>query len=310
MKIKKLSKRKIEPNSDGNVSYNIYIDTDSVFFSAAPLLANRNPFWFNMNDTDIIKEVDNIAGEVQDFLNNFYDILAKKVFNVSDGNHRFKIKKEYVSRSGLWIAKKRYAQWIVAENGIPIDKLDVKGLDVVRSSYPTAFRKFMGDMLMSILRGHDEQTISDTILKFRESLPYLATTDISKNSSVKELSKYEIKNKTSLFQFKSATPAHVKAAIAHNVLLKHFKCGSKYEPLKNGDKVKWCYLKQNTYGLDALAFKGYGDAPEILDMVTNYIDYDRIFEAELVNKLIDFYNALKWDNPLSNKKQAEKFFTF
>ena len=26
--------------------------------------------------------------------------------------------------------KKRYAQWIISDNGVPVDKLDVKGLDV------------------------------------------------------------------------------------------------------------------------------------------------------------------------------------
>ena len=27
----------------------------------------------------------------------------------------------------IWIAKKRYAQWIISDNGVPVDKLDVKG---------------------------------------------------------------------------------------------------------------------------------------------------------------------------------------
>lgn len=297
-------------SDEGSISYNIYIDTDSVFFPALPLLSNRNPYWFKLTDAEIIKEVDIIAGEVQDFLNNFYDILSAKVFNVKPERHRFKIKKEFISRSGLWIAKKRYAQWIVAENGIPIDKLDVKGLDVVRSSYPAAFRKFMGDTLLNILKGHNEEQITNSILSFKDSMPNLSTVDVSKNSAVKELSKYEVKNKTALFQFKHGAPAHVKAAISHNILLKHYKCSSKYEPMKNGDKIKWCYLKTNPFGLDSLGFKGYGDAPEIMDIVNKYIDYDRIFDAELLNKLIDFYNALGWDNPVSNKKQAEKFFSF
>ena len=37
-----------------------------------------------------------------------------------------------------WVmdCKKRYAQWIISDNGVPVDKLDVKGLDVKRSSFP------------------------------------------------------------------------------------------------------------------------------------------------------------------------------
>ncbi len=62
-----------------------------------------------------------------------------------------------------------------------------------------------------------------------------------------------------MFQFKSATPAHVKAAMAFNQLLSHYNCEMKYEPMKNGDKVKWVYLKQNPLGLDGVSFKGYDE---------------------------------------------------
>jgi len=288
--------------------FNIYIDTDSVFFSAVPLLEHRYSDWKQKNDTEIALLVDNIAGETQDYINNFYDMLGKKIFNVD--KHRFQIKKEFVSRSGIWIAKKRYAQWIIAENGIPMDRLDVKGLDVVRSSYPAEFRKFMSEVLIQILRGDGEDILTDKIQAFKKSLQKMDVTSIAKNSAVKELSKYMPKKATAMFQFASATPAHVKAAIAHNQLLVHFKCPSKYEPMRDGDKVKWVYLKQNPYGLDGLAFKGYNDAPEIMELVTNYVDVDKIFERELLKKLEDFYGALGWGEVLSAAKTAEKFFSF
>jgi DNA polymerase elongation subunit (family B) len=290
--------------------FNIYIDTDSVFFSAVPLLEHRYPEWKQKDDKEIALLVDEIAGETQDYINNFYDMLGKKIFNVD--KHRFQIKKEFVSRSGIWIAKKRYAQWIIAENGIPMDRLDVKGLDVVRSSYPAEFRKFMSEVLIQILRGDTEDILTDKIQAFKKSLSKMDVVSIAKNSAVKELSKYLPKKKeqTAMFQFKSATPAHVKAAIAHNQLLIHFNCPSKYEPMKDGDKIKWVYLKQNPYGLEGLAFKGHNDAPEVIELVTQYIDYDKIFERELLKKLEDFYGALGWGEVLSAAKTAEKFFSF
>jgi DNA polymerase elongation subunit (family B) len=290
--------------------YNIYIDTDSVFFSAVPILNHRYPDWKTKEDMEIALLVDGIAGETQDFLNKFYDVLAEKIFNVAKEKHRFQIKKEFVSRSGIWIAKKRYAQWIVAENGIAMDRLDVKGLDVVRSSYPAEFRKLMSEVLIDILKGKGEEELTDTIQAFKKALSTMDVTSIAKNSAVKELSKYMPKKPTAMFQFASATPAHVKAAIAHNQLLAHFKCPSKYEPMRDGDKIKWVYLKQNPYGLEGLGFKGYNDAPEIMELVTQYIDYDKIFERELLKKLEDFYGALGWGEVLSAAKTAEKFFSF
>jgi DNA polymerase elongation subunit (family B) len=292
--------------------YNIYIDTDSVFFSAVPLLDHRYKDWRTLPDSEIAQKVDSIAGETQDFLNNFYDIFSEKVFNVPKEKHRFQIKKEFVSRSGIWIAKKRYAQWIIAENGIPCDTLQVKGLDVVRSSYPAQFRKFMSGVLISILQGETEMVLTDRIYDFKKDLVNMDVTSIAKNSAVKELSKYIPKKKDNraMFQFNSGTPAHVKAAIAHNQLLVHFKCAAKHAPMKDGDKIKWVYLKQNPYGLDAVGFKGYEDPEEIMDLVRMYIDYDKIFERELLKKLEDFYGALGWGAVLSSQKTAEQFFAF
>jgi len=193
-----------------------------------------------------------------------------------------------------------------------MDRLDVKGLDVVRSSYPAEFRKFMGEVLIQILKGDSEEVLTDKIQLFKKDLINMDVTSIAKNSAVKELSKYIPKKKDNraMFQFNSGTPAHVKAAIAHNQLLTHFKCSSKYEPMRDGDKVKWVYLQQNPYGLEGLAFKGYNDAPEIMELVTQYIDYDKIFERELLKKLEDFYGALGWGEVLSAQKTAEKFFSF
>jgi DNA polymerase elongation subunit (family B) len=247
---------------------------------------------------------------MQDYLNNFYDILGKKVFNID--KHRFEIKKEFVSKAGIWIAKKRYAQWIISDNGVPVDKLDVKGLDVVRSSYPAAFRKFMSEVLIEILRGDTETQLTDKIYTFKKDLVNMDVVKIAKAGAVKELSKYlpKKKDQTAMFQFKSATPAHVKAAIAYNQLLTHFGLQNQYEPLKDGDKIKWVYLKQNPYGLDGVAMNGYNDPKEIMDLVTTYIDYDKIFERELLKKLEDFYGALNWGEVLSSTKTAEKFFSF
>ena len=296
------------PDADSN----IYIDTDSVFFSAAPLLDKRIPNWRDNEQETIAGFVNDIASEVQDYLNDFYDILAERVFNVDKDKHRFEIKKEYVSKAGIWIAKKRYAQWIISDNGVPVDKLDVKGLDVVRSSYPAAFRAFMSEVLIEILRGDTEEQLTDKIYNFKNDLVNMDVVKIAKAGAVKNLTKYMPKNKkqTAMFQFPSGCPAHVKASIAYNQLLKHWKLDNQYAPLKDGDKIKWVYLKQNPYGLDAVALNGYDDPKEIMDLVTTYINYDKIFERELLKKLEDFYGALDWGAVLSSTKTAEKFFSF
>lgn len=307
-KIKKIRKINTDFTTDDFHDHNIYIDTDSVFFTATPLLDIRHPNWKELGDNDIANLVQDIAGEMQDYVNEFYDIFAKRVFNLD--THRFQIKKEFVSKAGIWLAKKRYAQWIVSDNGVPMDKLDVKGLDVVRSSFPPAFRKFMAEILMDILTDKSIEFLSNKIVYFRTKLPELGLQNIAKNTSVKELSKYKIDN-TMMFKFPSACPAHVKATIAYNQMIKYFKVGYQYEPFKDGSKVKWVYLKNNPYGLDGLAFNGDGeDPPKVIEFLTQYTDYDKIFERELLSKFQDIFDVMGWGLVINNKKNAEKFFDF
>jgi hypothetical protein len=80
--------------------------------------------------------------------------------------------------------------------------------------------------------------------------------------------------------------------------------------MKNGDKVKWVYLKNNPLGLDAVAFWGHSDPPEIEDFINTYIDHNKIFERELKNKLQDFFTAVGWGDVISEQRSAERFFSF
>ena len=305
----------------GNIKYNkelgekdldsnIYIDTDSVFFSAVPLMDKRYPNWKEQDQDTIAGYVNVIAEEMQDYLNDFYNILSKKIFNVDKDKHRLEIKKEYVAKAGLWIAKKRYAQWIISDNGVPVDKLDVKGLDVKRSSFPKAFQEIMSDVLISILRGQTEEEITEKVLTFKKSMTELDIKNIAKNSAVKNLTKYMPKGKRNLFSVGKGTPAHVKAAIMYNDALKHFNAPFKHEPMRDGDKIKWVYLKENPLGLDGLGFFGYNDPKDVNNFLETYTDHNKIFERELRKKLQDFYDAIGWGEVISEQKTAEKFFSF
>ena len=167
----------------------------------------------------------------------------------------------------------------------------------------------MGTVLMDILKSTDKNEIDDYILTKKDEMKKTNFIDIAKNSAVKGMSKYLFKNQA-LGEFQKGTPAHVKAAITYNQLLKYYKVPYKYEPMKDGDKVKWVYLKNNPLGLDSVALTGYNDPKEILDLVKGYIDYDLIWQKELENKLDDFYEAMDWEKPSANMKKASQFFGF
>ena len=110
----------------------------------------------------------------------------------------------------------------------------------------------MGTVLIDILKGKSEEEISDYVVDFKKNMINRPQSEIAQELGSQELIKVYAKGKRQLFQFSKGTPAHVKAAISYNDCLKHFNAPFKYEPMKNGDKVKWVYLKTNPLGLDKL----------------------------------------------------------
>ena len=294
-------------NIGKEADYNVYTDTDSVFYQAAPLVKARNPEIDENSDEQMIPAILSVAKEVEEHINKVYDMMAFKLFNVD--THRFDIKQETIAKGGFWVSKKRYAQWIINDNTVDCDKLDVKGLDVKRSSFPTYFKEVMSTVLMDILKDEDKDKLDDKILNYKSDMPNQKFVDIAKNSAVKDMSKYRFKDQA-LGEFMKGTPAHVKAAITYNQLLKKFNAPYKYEPMKDGDKIKWVYLKKNPLGLQTTGFTGHSDPPEINEFIQQYIDYDLIWEKELNNKLDDFYKAMDWEKPNPNLAAAAQFFSF
>jgi DNA polymerase elongation subunit (family B) len=292
-----------------DMDYVQYVDTDSVFVSCLPLVKNRFPD-IDTDDIELMTpKIYEIATEVQNYVNQFYDVFAKKIFNTE--KHRLEIKQEMIGRTGFWQKKKRYALWIISDNGVPMDKLEVKGLDIVRSSFPKSFQKLMKDVMVDILKDKDKEEIDENILTFKRNLNTVLYSEVAKTSSIKDIKKYaSMVSDDVLGKFGKGTPSHIKAAMNYNNLLKVFGCPPKFPPIKNGDKVKIAYLKANKYGLEELAFRGDSDPDEIIEFIKEHFDANELFVSELDGKLRNFYEAMKWDFPTENKKVAQKFFSF
>ena len=293
----------------------IYSDTDSCFVDSVPIIKKRYPD-INLNDDDAMtKAIMEVTTEVQTYVNKFYDVMAKRFFNL-DG-HTFDAKQEVISKSSFWLAKKRYAQWIIHEEGALLKqpRLEVKGIDVVRTSFPSSFRKFMDSFLRKLLTAVPKKELDDMILKFREDIKTLPVIEIAKNTSIKFVSQdgvhnYNPEDRTPL-RFVKGTPAQVKAALAYNDLIIKMGIEKMCEPIHHGSKIKYVYLKNNPYGLDGIAMKGDGnDADEILEFINIYVDRMQMFDRELKSKLSDFYEVLRWGFPSESSKLAKSFFNF
>ena len=293
--------------------YVVYVDTDSAFASAVPIIKKTMPEVDLNDEKQMTEAILKVASDVQQFVNKFYDVMAKRFFNIE--KHRFDIKQEVISKSSFWLAKKRYCQLIINKAGLPVDELEIKGIDVVRTGFPAIFRKFMKEFIVDILKKVDQRKIDDDIIKFLETINTLSIVELAKNTSVKFISLDKTKNynpkERKPFQTMKGTPAQVKAALMYNDLLEKWGLTKHVQPIFNGQKIKWVYIRDNEYGIDALAMKADGNDPkEMLEFITKYIDRRAMYEQELKSKLGDFYSILKWDYPSLESRKAEEFFSF
>lgn len=291
----------------------IYTDTDSCFVDAIPIIKKRFPEVDFKDEKAMTDAIMTVTTEVQSYVNNFYTVMAKRFFNLD--KHAFDAKQEVISKTSFWLAKKRYAQWIIHKEGhlLKEPELEVKGIDVVRTSFPAAFRKFMENFLKKMLGGTPQKELDTLILDFKEEVKHLPVLEIAKNTSVKFVSKDGVHNynpeERKTFQIIKGTPAQCKAALHYNDILTKWELTKESEPIRHGQKIKWVYLAENPYGIDLIALKGDDtDADRMVQFIDTYVDRTKMFDKELKSKMAEFYKVFKWQFPNPSMVIADQFF--
>lgn len=290
----------------------IMSDTDSIYANAEIIL---KAVGIDSNDDEkVISLLRDAAKIMADTINEWYVPFAKEHFNNS--NNRLKTKSE-TNAKRLYVSKaKHYAQLILDKEGVRMegeDRWDFKGLDFMKSSYPPLFKIYMQDLIKDILQDAPKSKIDQSILDFREKFKTLPLIEVAKPTGVNKDFRQYIKhkpNKSQIFsKCEKGTPAHIKSAIFYNDLLKFKELDKSYPMLQIGDKIKWMYLKDNPYKIDALAFNAYESPPEILDFVDKYMDRQEMWQSVLVKKLETIYDNLNWGE-INFNANTKKFFKY
>ena len=74
------------------------------------------------------------------------------------------------------------------------------------------------------------------------------------------------------------------------------------------DKVKWIYLKDNPYKIEALAFFDYDIPAKVQEFLDTYADRQKVFDSILLNKLEGFFSDLGWSLNLNPHLNSLKSF--
>ena len=305
---------------EGDENYCAYVDTDSNYFNAEPLLLHLYPDFesFDAKKKDSILE--KVALKYQDVINEDYDRLAREAFNVTD--HRLEMKTECVIRSAYFRATRRYAQWITKQEGIEKESLDIKGLEFMKANFPPILGEFFNSILQQVLRGEEKDSIINQIKVFKKQIlgGEIPLTKLGNPTSVKQLRKvhtikvdgveklqgYLVKKPRAgevFSELRKGAPAAVRTAARDNDLLRLWGLDKNHNLITFTDKVKWIYLKDNPYKIEGLAFLDYDMPDKIKEFLALFADRKRIFDSILLLKLEGFFSDLGWSldlNPYVN----------
>jgi len=270
-------------------------DTDSVFIKLNKLLINQGvdiQKW-NTIDQDIkIKLLLKLSKNIEDIVNDrcYYDVQLNDYNSiVQEDDFSIKLKQEIICSNALFIAPKMYCYHIINDEGYDCDKIDAKGVEIVRSSAPTIFRNALKKILERLLKGDDDSVLSGIVEEYKDKFYDTIPEDISVNIGVNNLDKYINEDN----HYLKGTPYHIKATSHYHCLLDEFDINQKYERIKEGDKIRLVYIKKNKWGFDTV---GYYKWPVEFDDNDIQVDYDKMIEKYFINKakiILDPINKTK-----------------
>lgn len=278
-----------------NKDYVIASDTDSIYLRLAELVDKVYP---NKDDPNkVITFMDKVCEDkLQPFIDQSYQELATYVNAYAQ---KMQMKREGLSDKGIWTAKKRYILQVYNNEGVQYAEPEMKvmGLEVVKSSTPSAIREKMREAIRLMVTS-DESTVQKFIADFREEFKTLPPEEISFPRSVNGLKTYTDNNQI----YTKGTPIHVKGALLYNYFLKKSDLTKKYPLIQEGEKLKFTYLKQPNPFNDTVISYPSRLPPEFgLD---KYIDYDLQFEKAFLDPINIILECIGWEAEKTNSLDA------
>ena len=272
----------------------IYGDTDSVYFSAWPIVKKDveagNMEW---NKEICIQLYDAIS----DQLNDSWPAFMEQAFHVPRSNGVIiKGGRESIADRGLFITKKRYAINIFDLEGKRLDvegkqgKIKAMGLDLKRSDTPVVIQKFLMTLLTRVLAGAGREEIIEMIKSFKYDFKERPAWEKGSPKRVNNLTKYSAEEKK---LGRANMPGHVRAAMNWNSM-KKMNSDNYSQSIIDGMKTIVCKLKANPLNWTSIGYPT--DELHIPQWFKDLPFDDAAMEATVVDQKIDnLLHVLAWD---------------
>ena len=161
------------------------------------------------------------------------------------------------------------------------------GIEAIKSSTPEVCRNALRDIFKVIISG-DEGSTQRAVQRFKSEFVNCSIEEISFPRGVSDIVKW--KNNATIYG--KGTPIHVRGSLLYNYYVKQAKLDKKYPAIKNGEKIKFCYLKlPNSMRENVISFPDY--MPTELGL-EKYVDYEKQFSKTFIDPIEPIFAAVGW----------------
>lgn len=267
-----------------NRDYIIASDTDSVYIrldvvadayaqgkNTPPTIKETVAMFDKFCNSKLQKVIEDSLQELADYLHVFNPCLS--------------MAREVIADKGVWTAKKRYILNVWNMEGADLSEPDLKvmGIEAVKSSTPAVCR----DMLkksMKILMNGTQQELWDYVANAHDEFCKAPFEDVAFPRSVNGLKKYAHQEK--------GVPIQVRGAQAFNNALVKFQLTREYEPIHEGEKTKFSYLRvPNPFHSNVISAPG--NCPTEFN-IEKWVDYETQWEKAFVEPLNTILGCAGW----------------
>lgn len=276
----------LNANFKNNKDWIVAGDTDSIYISLEEIVDRIKP----KDPIEFLNEFDRRG--LEPTITESFEKLASDL-NVYENT--MVMKREVIAATAIWVEKKRYLLSVVDSEGVRYKKpkIKIKGIEAIKSSTPMICREMMKSLFEIILNGDMEST-QIAIAEFRKKFESSAPEEIAFPRGVSNVTKYFSRETLCI----KGTPINSRAAIVYNFMLTQQGLTKKYHLIRNGDKIKFLYLrKSNPTGQNVIGF--LTKLPPEFNM-NKYIDTDTQFQKAFIDPINIILSKLGWSSEKKN----------
>jgi DNA polymerase elongation subunit (family B) len=271
----------------------IAADTDSVYVAAGDVVNMCKP----ADPHEFCKEFAKTA--LEPIIKRTYATLAEKT---NAYKNMMAMKLEKISSVAIFTAKKRYILNVLSSEGVVYakPKMVMKGIEAIKSSTPKICRAEFKDFFNLLITGN-EKDVQKRVLEFEKIFAEHPIEKIAVPRGVSNINKYMQKAPP---YYVKGTPQNSRAAIMYNKMVKDKGLEVKHYYLKNGDRLRFVFLKKGNPTKENVI--GFIDKfpPEF--ELDQWIDRDALFDINFRKPLQLILDAIGWKNTATSS--LEDFF--